>query len=49
MLWKDPALNWSEDQAVPVDWEDLELLNKDFVPLIQFAKWLMWLKGFFRL
>lgn len=31
-------LNWSEDQAAPVDSEDLELLNKDFVNLIQFAK-----------
>jgi len=29
MLWKDSTINWSEDQAVPVDWEDLELLNKD--------------------
>lgn len=32
------TLNWSEDQAVPLDWEDLELYNKDFVTLIQFSK-----------
>lgn len=35
------TLNWSEDQAVPVDWEDLELYNKDFVTLIQFSKLLI--------
>ena len=44
---KESALKWSEDQVVPVDWKGLELLNKDFVTLIQFAKWLMWLKRFF--
>lgn len=47
-LWKDSTLKWSEQQAVTVDWEDLELHNKDCVTLIQFAEWLMWLNRFFR-